>query len=262
MTNPTISQAAARPSQDGDSRQVIARAATLLRALESAPQGLTIAELARAAALPRTTVTRLAAALQAEGLVATDGRRLGLGPALLRMAAAMRPDARALVRPHLERLARDSRETVDLWVERDAFVEIVDEVVSDQEVRVAATPGTRLPLHSTAPGKALLAARDDAQVASRLARVGLPMHTARTLTSTDGLMQALAEVRRTGLAVDEEEHADDVSAIAMVVDLGLPERYAIAVAAPARRFRQQRERLQAALRGCVEAIHAQTMPAR
>ncbi|WP_306463136.1 helix-turn-helix domain-containing protein, partial [Klebsiella aerogenes] len=41
---------------DNSGSQVIARAATLLRALETQPKGMTISQLSRETGLPRTTV--------------------------------------------------------------------------------------------------------------------------------------------------------------------------------------------------------------
>lgn len=231
-------------SCEDSGRQVIARAASLLRALETAPGGLTIAGLTRTVGLPRTTVTRLVQALSGEHLlVAVDGR-VRLGPALARLAAAASRDVVALVRPHAEALSREVRETVDLWVERADAVELVDEVASDQEVRIVLAPGTRFPLATTAPGRAFLAGLDAGARAARLAGLTFPA----------GLPVDLAEIGRTGLAIDLEDHAADVCALAMVVDVGQADRHALAIAAPARRFREKRPHLEAALRACVQAI--------
>lgn len=244
----------ARAGED-TGRQVIARAACILRALETAPSGLTIAGLTRASALPRTTVNRLVTALAGEHLLVVVDGRVRLGPALVRLAAAAAQDVVAVVRPHAEALAREVRETVDLWVERETVAELVDEVISDQEVRVVVAPGARLSLATTAPGKAFLARLDDAGIAARLARAaeespeaGRPPHPR--------FAGDIAAARRTGVAVDIEEHATDVCALAMIVDPGTADRYALAIAAPARRFADSRDRLEAALRACVRRIEA------
>lgn len=234
-------------------RQVIARAASILRTLEAAPAGLSIAEITRAAGLPRTTVTRLVGSLQAEQLVEAGHGTVRLGPALMRLAAAVRLDAVAMVRPHLEALAAETGETADLWIDRGDTAELVDEVTSVHELRIAADKGFRLPLGTTAPGKAFLAGLSEPEVVRRLGG-RLERRTAQSLGSVEALLAELAEVRRTGLATDLEEHAEDVSALAMVVDLGLAERYAIAIPTPARRMQENRDRLEAALRACVEAI--------
>jgi len=237
------------------SREVIARAASILRTLENAPTGLTIAEITRGSGLPRTTVARLVASLQAEQLVASIEGTIRLGPVLVRLAAAVRLDAIAVARPHMEALSRSVRETVDLWVEREAEVELIYEVASDQEVRIVATSGFRLPLGTTAPGKALLARLDNDEIKNKM--VGrLQARTSGSVPRLQALLRDIETTRRTGIAQDIEEHADDVCAVAMMVDLGLVEQYVIAIPAPVRRFRETRERLEIALRECVQAIEA------
>lgn len=236
-------------------RQVIARAASVLRSLEKVPSGLTIASITRACGLPRTTVTRLVSSLQAEQFVVAHGNNIRLGPALLRLAAAAHLDAATLVRPHLEALSGELRETVDLWIERETSAELIDEVTSDREVRIVAPPNFRLPLTSTAPGKAFLARLSDDEIVERV-EGRLEARTSHSLTSVECLVRDLDKTRQTGIAADLEEHAEDVCAIAMVVNLGLVDQYAIAIPAPARRFRETREKLEQSLKDCVRAIEA------
>jgi DNA-binding IclR family transcriptional regulator len=244
------------PASDGaedGSRAVIARAARVLRTLEQAPHGLTIAQITRASALPRTTVQRLVNSLQAEQLVTLRGSQVGLGPALARLAAAASQDVRTRVRPHLERLSQETGESVDLWVLQNDVVVLVDEVVAAQEVRIVLPIGSAFPLTCTAPGKALLAEWTDAEIAALAARA-LPGPTAQSLGSLAALMADIGEIRQTGVAVDNEEHADDICALGCAIHLGTAERHAIAIPAPARRFRAQRASLEAALRHCAAAL--------
>lgn len=241
---------------DEAGRQVIARAVAVLRALEQAsPRGLTIADITRQSGLPRTTISRLVQALQAEQLVAQRAGRIRLGPALARFAAAAHLDVVGTVHPHLEALAGRVRETVDLWVERDSAVELVDEVTSTREVRIVAPVGTLLPLQTTAPGKVFLAQLADADVPERLRLASEPA-LERVVGDLSLFLQALQQTRCTGLGVDIEEHAEDVCAVAKVVELGRPERYAIAIPAPSRRFHDTRATLEAELVRCVQAIEA------
>ena len=59
--------------------QVIARAASILRALADNPVGLGLGPISRLVGLPRSTVQRIVAALEAEGFV--EKRRGGRGSA-------------------------------------------------------------------------------------------------------------------------------------------------------------------------------------
>jgi len=74
--------------------QVIARAASILRALEDENAGLSLGQIAQRVSLARSTVQRIVAALENEKLViaATPNGRVRLGPTILRLAASVRSD--------------------------------------------------------------------------------------------------------------------------------------------------------------------------
>ncbi|MFG0299018.1 MAG: IclR family transcriptional regulator [Phycisphaerales bacterium JB047] len=238
-------------SQSG--HQVIERAALILRSLESEPAGMTVAAVTRSTGLARTTVTRLVCSLRQEGFVTVDDGNVRLGPALVRMAHAANLDAADIVRPYIEGLSNELSETVDLWIERREACELVDEVVSDAEVRISLSAGTRLPLHTTACGKALLARRANEELVERLPK-RLPTTTPKSIGSRAQLLENLETVRESGVAIDDEEHAPGVCAVGVAVDLRLPDRYAICVPMLSSRFQAQRARAVEALQACVKSI--------
>src|SRR5271154_4648326 len=88
---PSEKQVRARRASDKSPIQVIARAAAVLRVLETAPEGLSLGAIAEALKLPRSTIQRIVGALEMESLAigATPTGRVKLGPALLRLAAAV-----------------------------------------------------------------------------------------------------------------------------------------------------------------------------
>src|SRR5260370_28987848 len=90
--------------------QVIARAATILRALENSPGGLGLGAISRLVGLPRSTVQRIVAALEAEGFVESGGPDgVRLGPGLFRLAATIQPALADMIRPLIEGLSRTPR---------------------------------------------------------------------------------------------------------------------------------------------------------
>ena len=143
-------------SEDNDSasgRQVISRAAAVLRALAEDNNGQSLGQIAKKTDLPRTTVHRIVAALEAQQLAATTPAGVRLGQALVRLAASAHTDVVAAAR-FVEALGRRLRETVDLCVFRGQHAVSVDQFASDQELRVVAAVGTAYPIHCTAHGKA------------------------------------------------------------------------------------------------------------
>src|SRR3972149_9292910 len=103
-------------TNDKSQVQVIARAATILRALEEENAGLSLGQIAQRVNLARSTVPRIGSALETEKLViaATPNGRVRLGPTILRLAASVRTDFVSLARPFLVKLSGELRETVDL----------------------------------------------------------------------------------------------------------------------------------------------------
>jgi IclR family transcriptional regulator, acetate operon repressor len=241
-------------------KQVIARAAAVLRTLENRPAGLNLSQIARGSGLPRTTVSRLVGALAAQQFLFVDGTgRVRLGPALARLAATAQADLTATLRPHLETLARETGETVHLWALAEGEIVLVDQIVAAHEVRVVLPIGARLPLACTAGGKAILAGLDEAEV-RRLVDGRFSAHTANSPLSVEALLPQLEAVRRTGVARDHEEHADDVRAIGIAVPGARADRLALSVAAPTRRFKTEAERLELALRAARDRIAAESGP--
>ncbi|CAB3751336.1 MULTISPECIES: IclR family transcriptional regulator [Burkholderia] len=236
------------PEADGASgKQVIARAVAVLRALEGQSVGLSLSQIARAAALPRTTVHRLVNALEAQGFVATGSAGIRLGPALIRLAASAHMDVVAVAKPFADALSRRTRETVDICVIRGAHAISVDQYLSDQELRVGSSIGTAFPLHCTAHGKVLLSLLKDDEVASLLEHP-LQRRTPATVVEQETLLRSLAEIRDLGYAVDREEHASGVCGLGVAIETASPQSYAMALAVPALRFEARFEDLLAALR--------------
>ena len=205
-------------SEDNDSasgRQVISRAAAVLRALAEDNSGQSLGQIAKKTDLPRTTVHRIVAALEAQQLAATT-------PAGVRLAALVRLAASTWCRraPFVEALGRRLRETVDLCVFRGQHAVSVDQFASDQELRVVAAVGTAYPIHCTAHGKALLARLDDAALEALL---GARLER-RTATPSPRARICWRSWPRSGpgLGPDLEEHAVGICGIGVHIETANP----------------------------------------
>lgn len=240
---------------EASSKQVIARAAHVLRALEGNASGMILADLVRSTELPRTTVQRIVQALQAQQLVTFVNGRVSLGPAITRLAGSTFLDVVSLVRPHIEALARETHETVNLSVLRGNHASLVDQVPSDQSLRVVAAVGSALPLHCTAHGKALLAAMTDDEIEQRMAGPW-EQKTTRTVASLDHLFAQIVNIRREPIAHDVGENLEGVCGLGVVLDTRTTERYALSMTMPAVRYLRQRQSATRLLKNCAEDIAA------
>ncbi|MBK1714234.1 hypothetical protein CKO43_15780 [Rubrivivax gelatinosus] len=225
--------------------QVIARAAAVLRALGEHPGGLTLGELARLLVLPRSTVQRIVDALAQERLViaASPTRGVRLGPGLLPLAAAARFDVAEFVRPTLQALARECGETVDLSLLDGTRLVFVEQVAGQQRLKAESGVGVAFMLHASAPGKAMLAALTPAELQALRPRLRLAPQTPATIVDWDRLQTELEAVRGQGYAVDLEENAVGICAVAVALRLPGGDLAAVSVPVPQPRFEASRDEL-------------------
>lgn len=240
---------------DSGGKQVIARAAAVLKTLENQRDGLSLSQIAKVSGLPRTTVHRIVTALEAQQMVISGSSGVRLGPALVRLAASAHTDLVSIARPYVESLGRRTRETVDVCVYRGLHAISVDQYPSDQELRVVSAVGTAFPIHCTAHGKALLSMFSDERLSQMLGEP-LERRTPSSLVALDALIEDVGIARQRGWAVDHEEHAMGVCGIGVQIRSGLSEHYAISLAVPALRFHDNLEPLKAALLQCKAEIEA------
>jgi len=235
--------------------QVIARAASILRALENEAVGLSLGQIAQRVNLARSTVQRIVAALEAEKflIAASPNGRVRLGPTILRLAASARTDFVAVARPYLTQLSSELKETVDLSVVKKDHLVFIDQVIGSQRLRTVSAVGETFPLHCTANGKAYLAGLDDAAIAG-LIGMSYEARTPRTLTRLDDLLRELKSVRKTGVAFDREEHTHGICAAGIVTRDPAGNIVAISVPVPAQRFYKHQRQIVARLRATKETL--------
>jgi DNA-binding IclR family transcriptional regulator len=238
--------------QEPDARlggvQVIRRAARILEALSGHPEGLSLAQISSSVDLPRSTVHRLIAALDAEGFVvaASPSGRFRLGPALTRLAASADRDIAVQARPYLAELSHELNETVDLAVLRHDRVLFIDQVASPQRLQAVSAIGAAFPAYCTANGKALLATLPAGEVEALFPAQLQPL-TPETITDRAALLEQLSKIGPRGTAFDVEEHTIGICAVGVAVSAAGKETIALSVPLPAQRFYGNEKRLAKAL---------------
>jgi DNA-binding IclR family transcriptional regulator len=225
------------PPAEKSQVQVIARAASILRALEDQSAGLSLGQIAQRVNLARSTVQRIVAALEAEKLLiaASPTGRVRLGPAILRLATSVQTDFVAIARPYLVKLSHELRETVDLAAVKHDHLVFIDQVVGSQRLRTVSAVGETFPLHCTANGKAYLAQLSDDAI-ERLIGRKYEKRTPNSAATLAQLLEGLKVVRNTGVAIDREEHTVGICAAGVALRDPLGNYVAISVPVPAQRF--------------------------
>lgn len=197
--------------------QAIDRAAQLLVLVVENESSSSVGELAEAAGLPKSTVSRAVSALERQGLVQRSSARGSIrpGPVLLGLArrGVSEEDIAELCRGTLDNLADATGETVDLAVAVPGGSEQYIAQVDSRHILGATNwVGRRLPHHCTAVGKVLVAFG-----AARPQRGALERLTPDTITDRAALSAELDTVRACGYATAVGELEPGLVAVAAPV---------------------------------------------
>lgn len=204
-----------------------------------------VTELAARLRMHKSTVLRLLATLEASGYVEQEPetRRYRLRLKLFELGSQVigRTDLMKEARPILEDLNRQTDEVVHLGVLDQGEVVYVDKVESSHTLRMYSRIGRRSPVHATGVGKALLAFLPEAEVEGITENRGLKRYTPNTIVDRSRLLAHMAEIRKAGVAFDDEEHEPGIRCVAApVMDLHGRVAAAISVAGPSLRMTPER----------------------
>lgn len=141
--------------------QAIDRAAQLLVLVLESEEPVGAGQLAESLELPKSTTSRLLAALARHGLVRRDGARgkLRPGPVLVRYAqsATVQRNLVELADEPMQALAEASAETINLAVPSSLGIEHLAQVDSPHVLAAGQWVGRRAGYHCSAVGKVFLA---------------------------------------------------------------------------------------------------------
>lgn len=222
-----------RPIYAIDSVDRALRLAQLLQ--QEGPLG--ISQAAERIGVAQSTAHRLMAMLvYRDFAVQGADRRYTAGPLMSRSETtpAIAEVLRRCSRPHMQQLAAEINESINLEIRVGTDVRFVDSIECQQAVRVGDRAGCTLPAHKTSGGKALLASLPGDDVRALYHDDGRGVDTARLLTE-------LQLVRKCGFAVNNQQTEAGVAAVGIPIwpASGLPVG-ALCLGVPAARFKRER----------------------
>ncbi len=194
--------------------QAVDRACALVSLVVRADEPLTFTEIGASSGLPRSTTSRLLAALERTDLLQRDAAGAYVAGSLFALHAARRDPWQELSRvtkPHLERLRDLTGETAHLGAADGTGVRHVAQVDSTYLLGTRDWTETDVPDHTSALGKVLLAA-GRIPLAEPLER-----RTDVTLTDRAALEHDLRLTRERGYAVALDELEVGLAAVAAPV---------------------------------------------
>jgi len=233
----------------GATYQSAERALALLTTFDESRTEIGVTEMAESLGVHKSTASRLAAALERAGFLNRAGKRYRLGVELIRLGTlALRSfDVVATMQPAMEKLSRQTGETVNLAVPDGVDILNVAELPSTYILSCSGGwTGRRTKPHAVANGKVLLA-----YGAIAVPRQ-LEKYTEHTITTPGALQDELAAVRRDGYATATAELEDGLVAVAAPVFDGTGSCVAaLSISGPA--YRMPPERLDELGKLCAES---------
>ncbi len=205
--------------------QSLERGLAILGAFTEHSPVMGIADLAREVDLNKSTAFRYVATLARLGYLQQDpeSKKYTLGPKVvdLGFAAINSMEITRVAGRHLQALADETGHTVSMAVLDGTDIVYVDRRRSSRasypSLDLNLHVGSRLPAYCTAMGKVLLAHRDPGSLRTLLERTDLARRAPKTITAREQLTFALSRVRETGIALNDEELAPGLRALAVPV---------------------------------------------
>ncbi len=197
------------------------RAFGILDALAGVDEGMTLTQIAKLVELPRSTAHRLLSTMQALRYVrfdkATNRWAIGVQAFTVGAAFAQTRDLAKLGRSIMRSLMIDAKETVNMSVMQGDGVCYVAQLRATDRAAAPARLGGKLPVHTSASGKAMLAFLPELEIDDFLASGRLVARTRQSITDAARLKSELASIRSKGFALDNEENTPEMRCIAAVV---------------------------------------------
>ncbi len=201
--------------------QSLERGLAILNCFDPEHPVLGIVDIAQELGMSRSTTHRYVITLAALGyLEQGPGRKyhLGLRVTGLGLSTMSGTGLREHAHADLQELCQRTGFTVSLAVLDGPEILLLERLRGARRILLRAEPeitaGSRLPAHCTAAGKLLLAYLPEATQRELLGELTLGKRGPNTIRSKTALRTELVQIREDGLAVDDQEYAEDLYAIA------------------------------------------------
>ncbi len=200
-----------------DHMAALEKGLAVIECFDATHERLTIAEVAKATALSRAAARRCLLTLTRIGYAEYDGKFYRLTPRVLRLGHAWLASSALpqLIQPFIERLSEEAHESSSgSLLDGDEIVYIARSA-QRRIMSVGLSIGSRLPAFCTSMGRVLLAALPEDEARRRILQGQPKPRTAHTVVEITRLMAILADVRRQGHAVVDQELELGLVSIAM-----------------------------------------------
>jgi IclR family transcriptional regulator, pca regulon regulatory protein len=206
--------------KSGDKERVksLEKALNLLILLSRQTEDISLEDLSRAADISKTTCFRLLQTMKDQNFVeqSPDSKKYRLGPRNISIGAAAlsKQSVRDLALPYMDRLRAETDESINLSVLDGSEIVFVERIEGSFIVNSNLRVGSRLPVHCSSMGKVMLAYLPDHKFGRIMDDIHLDRKTSKTIHSRERLLEELAAIRKSGVALNDEELEKGLFAVA------------------------------------------------
>lgn len=147
-------------------------------------------------------------------------------------------------KPELKNLAVETGDFANLLVEENGYGFYIYRTKGDRTATshqyIGGYVGERVPLHASAPGKAILAHLEPERIEGILDQCGMEQLTDETIQERGVLYDELESIRNSGVAYDDEEYIDGLRAVAAPIVSHGKVNGAISISGPISKFDEDR----------------------
>jgi len=199
--------------------QSLTRALTILNKLSEHDSGLILTELAQICELPTSTTHRLLTTLENNRFVrfnrSSNLWSVGVQSFVVGNAFARSRNFVPLAKTFMRHLMDEAGETVNLAAQDQDEIVYLAQVESREIMRASVRPGSRVPLHCSAVGKAILAGMNeiDRNMITQLK----PNAPDENQIFTPEFIESLKKAKISGYAIDDEEQSIGMRCVASII---------------------------------------------
>jgi IclR family pca regulon transcriptional regulator len=205
-----------RAMRDRNSVQSLTRGLNILELVAGSPRPVTLTDIANQARLTKTTSQRFLNTLCSLGYLrrrenksyVLSARVLSLAYSFLNTSSLV-----SIAKPYLDELSSEVGKTVNLAVLEDVHTLFLYRREVRRFMKYDLRPGSKLPCHAGALGKALLAGLSHEEFNKRVDKIDLTPITPKTISSKKKLKEEILETKKRGYSISDQELSLDMYSI-------------------------------------------------
>ena len=189
----------------------VQKAFLIIEELDSAGE-LSLGELSERLVMDKATIHRLLQTIKDSGYVNQnkENRKYSNSFKFLEIGNRVleKTSTKSIARPFIEKLAYQTKETINLGVLVGTSIIYIDKIESLSTIKVGLNIGTGVPVYCSGMGKALMAFMPKENLNHLLDNITYIKHTKNTIVEQSMIMKALDRIKKEGYSIDDEEYVD------------------------------------------------------